>query len=66
MGSIDVGGYDGCVVATVLLVVTLVHHVDHALGISIPRITRVRRAIVNHCLINGICRLVRENAGGQT
>ena len=63
MRSVDVGGDDGGEVAAVLLVVALVHHVDHALGVGIPSVTGVRGTIMHHSLINRICGLVRKYAG---
>ena len=38
MRSVNVGGDDGGEVASVLLVVALVHHIDHPLRIGIARV----------------------------
>ena len=63
MRSVDVSGDDGGEVAAVLLIVALVHHIDHALSVGIPSVTGVRGTIVYHSLINWIGSLVREYAG---
>lgn len=44
----------------------LVLHVNHALGVRVAKIGVVRRTIVNHRLVDGVCGLVREDARGET
>lgn len=48
-----------------LLGVSPVHDVDHPLGVAVPEVGVVRGAVVDHCLIDRVRRLVRENAGRQ-
>lgn len=42
-----------------------IEHVYHALRISIAFVRYMRRASVDHCLVNGVRRLVWKNARGQ-
>lgn len=42
-----------------------VHDIDHALGVGVSVVGVVGRSLVNHGLVNGVCSLVREDAGGQ-
>ena len=60
--TVDVRGDDAREVAPVLFGVGAVHRVDEALGVCVPLVGRVRRAVVKHGLVDGICRLVREDA----
>jgi hypothetical protein len=62
---IHVGRDDGREVAAVLLLVTPIHNVNHAFGVRVAFIGRVRRAAVNHGLINRVRRLIGEDARGQ-
>jgi len=65
VGSKDIGGDDRGEVASVLLVVSAVHDIDHALGVRVTVVGVVRRTLMNHGLVNGVRGLVRENAGRQ-
>lgn len=42
-----------------------VHNIDHALGVRVTIVRVMRRALVDHGLVNGVCGLVGENAGRQ-
>ena len=55
------GDHRGEVVA-VLRVVHPVLHVDHALGVGVPLVRRVRRPVVDHRLVDRVGGLVREDA----
>ena len=61
----DVGGDDGGEAAAVLLKVTPVLDIDHPLGIGVAEIGAVRWPIVDHGLIDGVRRLVWEDARGE-
>ena len=63
--AVDVGGDDGGEVAPVLLSVGAVQGIDEALGVGVSLIGWVGRTIVEHGLIDGIARLVGEDAGGE-
>ena len=63
--AVDVGGDDGGEVAPVLLGVGAVHSVDEALGVGISLVGGVGRSVVQHGLVDGIGRLVGEDAGGE-
>ena len=63
MWTIDVRGDDTGEVAAVLVVVALVHDIDHALGIGISAVGVVGRSAVHHGLVDRVGGLVRENAG---
>lgn len=45
--------------------VAAVEHVDHALGVRVPFVAGVRRAIVHHGLVDGVGGLVGEDARRQ-
>ena len=60
--TVDVRRDDAREVAPVLLGVGAVHRVDEALGVCVTLVGRVWRAVVEHGLVDGILRLVRENA----
>ena len=51
--------------AAKLLEVGPVLHINHPLGTQIPKIAAVGWIIVDHCLIDRIGGLVREDTGGQ-
>ena len=63
--AVDVGGDDGGEVAPVLLSVCAVQGIDEALGVGISLVGWVGGTIVEHGLIDGIARLVGEDAGGE-
>lgn len=65
MRAVDVGGDDGGEIAPVLLGVGAVHGVDEALGVGISLVGGVRRSVVQHGLVDGVSRLVGEDAGGE-
>ena len=66
MRSVNVTRYHRGELASVLLRVTPIHHVDHSLGVAVPKVGVVRRAVVYHGLIDRIGRFVRKNACGET
>jgi hypothetical protein len=41
------------------------HGVDEALGVHAPLVARVGRSVVQHRLVDGVGRLVGEDAGGE-
>ena len=47
---------------SVLLIVALVHDIDHTFGVGVTVVGGVRWAIVDHGLINGVGGLVRKDA----
>lgn len=51
--------------ASILLVVSLVHHINHTLGVGVAIVGGVWWAIVDHGLINWVSGLVRENTSGK-
>ena len=61
-----VAGNDGGEHAAVLLVVCLVLHVYHSLGVGVSKVRGVGGSVVDHRLVYWICRLVREYAGAET
>ena len=63
--AVDVGGDDGGEVAAILLGVGAVHGVDEALGVGISLVGGVGRSVVQHRLVDGVGRLVGEDAGGE-
>ena len=63
--AVDVGGDDGGEVAPVLLSVCAIQGIDEALGVGISLVGWVGGTIVEHGLIDGIARLVGEDAGGE-
>ena len=65
MRAEDVRRHDGREVAAVLLVVAPAEHVDHPLGVRIPFVGGVRRAVVDHALVDRVRRLVGEDASGE-
>jgi hypothetical protein len=65
MRAVNVGGDDGSEVAPVFFGVGSIHGIDQTLGVRIPLITGVRRAVVKHGFVNGVRRLVRKDAGGK-
>mmetsp|Transcript_39273 Transcript_39273/g.97260 ORF Transcript_39273/g.97260 Transcript_39273/m.97260 type:complete len:202 (-) Transcript_39273:53-658(-) len=62
----DVSRDDSSEVHPVLRLVHTVLHIHHTLSISVALVGGVRRAVVNHLLVNRKRGLVREYAGGQT
>lgn len=52
-------------VATILLIIGVVVHVDETLAVGVPEVGLVRRAVVNVALVNGVRDLVGEDAGRQ-
>ena len=66
VGTEDVAGDDGGKFAAVLLSVSSVHHVQHALGVAVAEVAVVGRSVVDHGFVDGVGGLVRKNAGGQT
>jgi hypothetical protein len=65
MRAKDIGGDDRSKIAAILIVVSAVGDVDHALRMSIGEIGLMGRSIVDQCLINRIRRFVGKNACGQ-
>eukprot|EP00636_Phaeomonas_parva_P015482 CAMPEP_0118859466 /NCGR_PEP_ID=MMETSP1163-20130328/5700_1 /TAXON_ID=124430 /ORGANISM="Phaeomonas parva, Strain CCMP2877" /LENGTH=351 /DNA_ID=CAMNT_0006793057 /DNA_START=339 /DNA_END=1393 /DNA_ORIENTATION=+ len=65
IGPVDVRGHDARELAAVLVLVAAVHDVDEALGVGVALVALVRRAVVDHGLIDGVGRLVREDARAQ-
>lgn len=65
VGTVNVGRDDGGEVAPVLLGVGAVHGVDEALGKGVALVGRVRGSVVEHRLVDGVGRLVGEDAGGE-
>ena len=63
---VDVGGNDGCEVASILLRIKTIHHLNHALGIRVALIRIVWRTIMDHRLIDRIGSLIREDASRET
>jgi len=63
--AVDVGGDDGGEVAPVLLGVGAVHGVDEALGVGVSLVGGMGRSVVEHGLVDGVTRLVGEDAGGE-
>lgn len=63
--SVDVRGHDGGEVAAVLLGVQTIEHLDHTLRVRISLVRKMGRTVVHHGLVDGIRRLVRENASRQ-
>ena len=66
MGPIHIRRDHRCKIASVLVLVALVHDINHALGISVSIVGVVRIPIVDHGLINWVRRLVWENTGRET
>ena len=62
---VDVCGDDAGKHAAVLLVVGMVRNVNHALGVGVAKVGVVRRAVVNHRLVDGVRSLVGEDARRQ-
>ena len=65
VGSVDVAGDDAGELASVLALVRLVQDVDHPLGHGVAVVGVVRRAQVDHGLVDGVRGLVGEDAGAQ-
>jgi len=65
IGSINIGGNDGGEVASVFFGVGTVHGIDEALGKGITFVGGVRGSVMEHCFVDWIGGLVRENAGGE-
>ena len=64
--TVDVGGHDGGEVASVLLSIQTVHHLDHTLGVGVSLVGIVWRTRMNHGFIDGVGRLVGEDARRKT
>ena len=45
-----------------MLIVALVHDIDHTFGVGVTVVGGVRRTIVDHGLVNGVGGLVRKDA----
>mmetsp|Transcript_12391 Transcript_12391/g.26985 ORF Transcript_12391/g.26985 Transcript_12391/m.26985 type:complete len:677 (+) Transcript_12391:166-2196(+) len=65
VGAVDVRGDDRGVLQAILVLVAVVEHVDHPLRVRVARVRVVGRAVVHHRLIDGVGRLVREDARGE-
>ncbi len=63
--TIDVGGDDGCEVASIFLCIGAVHGIDETLGEGISFVRGVGWSIVEHGFVNGVGSLVGEDAGGK-
>ncbi len=61
--AVNVRGDDGSEVAPVLFGVGSIHGIDQTFGICISLIAGMRRTVVQHCLVDGVGRLVWKNAG---
>ena len=64
--TVDVGGHDGGEVASVFLSIQTIHHLDHTLGVGVSFVGIVWRTRMNHGFIDGVGRLVREDARRKT
>mmetsp|Transcript_1805 Transcript_1805/g.4462 ORF Transcript_1805/g.4462 Transcript_1805/m.4462 type:complete len:345 (-) Transcript_1805:75-1109(-) len=65
MRSVNVGGDDGCEVASVLFCVRSVQRVDESLGVRVPLVGWMRRAVVEHGLVDGVRGFVGKDACRQ-
>ena len=63
--SVDVCGDDGGKVASVFFRIGTIHGVDHAFCVSVSLVGVMGWSVVNHGLVDGIGRLVRENTRAQ-
>ena len=58
-----IGGDNRGELAAMLHVIALVHHINHSLGEGVSKVAVVRRSVMHHGLIYGVCGLVGEDAG---
>ena len=66
VGTVDVGGHDCGEVASVLLGIQTIHHLDHSLGVGVAFVGIVWRTQMNHGFIDGVGRLIGEDARRKT
>ena len=65
MGTVNICRDNWSIVATILLIVTFVHDIDHSLRVGVTSIWWVRRATMNHCFIDRICSFIGKDASWQ-
>lgn len=64
--TVDICGYNRRIVSTMLCVIRPVENVEHAFGVCVSLVGRMRRAIMHHGFVNGRpgpTNVVRKDAG---